>query len=372
MPGRARSSTSSRSRRRRLLGPSLARLPTEVRRDVAAARSVATEGGPRLFLAGGAVRDLLLGRPVSDVDLVVEGDASAFARRLAERLGGLVRAHDRFATATLDRNEGRRLDVAATRRERYARSGALPEVRPGVPIEEDLHRRDFSINALALELAPRRRLVDPLGGRDDLRRGLVRILHAHSFADDPTRILRAVRYASRLGFRLAPTTRGRLVTALEDGALDRISADRLRRELRLILEEPDRVRAVGMMRRLGIDAAIDPILSRQGASERFRCAGTNVGWLCYLRAWMGPATDLEVNGLASRLGLSRAERRALNPRSGGPVAPVRGADLIAAGIPPGPAIGRALAKTRDALGRGRLAPREALDFAVRAARSEGE
>lgn len=315
------------------------------------------------------MRDLLLGRPVRDVDLVVEGDASGFARRLAERLGGSVRTHARFATATINRNEGRHVDVAATRRERYARSGVLPDVVPGVPIEEDLGRRDFSINGLAIELAPQRRLVDPLGGRDDLRRGLVRILHAHSFLDDPTRILRAVRYAARLGFRLAPTTRDHLVSALEESALDRISADRLRRELRLILEEPDRVRAIGMMRRLGIAEAVDPLLSQQGVSQRFRRTGANADWLCYLRAWMGRATGLEMDRLASRLGLSRAERRALSSPSRGP-ASVRGADLIAAGIPPGPAIGRALAKTRDALDRGRLAPREALAFALRAARSE--
>ena len=305
-----------------------------------------------------------------DVDLVVEGDPSDFARRLAERVGGSVRAHTRFATATIDRDEGRRLDVAATRRERYARSGALPDVVTGVPIEEDLGRRDFSINALAIELLPRGRLVDPLGGRDDLRRGLVRTLHAQSFVDDPTRILRAVRYAARLGFRLAPATRDGLVAALDGGALDRISADRLRRELRLILEEPGRVRAIGMMRRLGVAPAIDPILSRPGVSERFRRAGADAGWLCYLRAWMGRSTGLEIDRLAERLGLSRAERRALSSPSRGLVLAVRGADLIAAGIPPGPAIGRALAKTRDALDRGRLAPGEAFAFALRAARHE--
>jgi tRNA nucleotidyltransferase (CCA-adding enzyme) len=324
-----------------------------------------------LFLVGGAVRDLLLGRPVRDVDLVVEGDAAAFARRLAERLGGSVRAHERFATATLERVRGRRLDVAATRRERYAGTGALPDVMPGVPIEEDLGRRDFSINALAIELGTKPRLVDLFGGRDDLRRGLVRILHAHSFIDDPTRILRAVRYAARLGLRLAPATRDRLVAALAEGALDRISADRLRRELRLILEEPERARAIGMMRRLGVAAAIDPTLSRPGVSERYRRAGTVSGWLCYLRAWMGGATDFEIDGLASRLGLSRAERRVLHPTTREPAGPLRGADLIAAGIPAGPAIGRALAKTREALDRGLLAPDDALDFALRAARREG-
>src|SRR5215471_8285090 len=159
----------AKSARRRLAAPSLSHLPAADRRDIGVARTVAREGGERLFLAGGVVRDLLLGREVRDVDLVVEGDALAFARRLAERLGAMLRTHERFATATLERRGGHRLDVAATRRERYVRSGALPDVMPGVPIEQDLGRRDFSINALALELARRPRLLDPFAGRDDLR-----------------------------------------------------------------------------------------------------------------------------------------------------------------------------------------------------------
>src|SRR5262249_48347946 len=180
----------------------------------------------------------------------------------------------RFATATLELEDGRRLDVAATRRERYGRSGALPDVTPGVPIEEDLARRDFSIGAMALTIVRRPRLLDPLGGRDDLRRGLVRILHARSFVDDPTRVFRAVPYAARLGFRLEPSTRRALVAAVAGGALDRISADRLRREIRLILEEPEHGRAIASLQRLGVAAAVHPILARPGASRRLRRAGT--------------------------------------------------------------------------------------------------
>ena len=308
------------------------------------------------------------------MDLVVEGDALAFSRRLAERLGAMLRTHERFATATLERRGGHRLDVAATRRERYVRSGALPDVMPGVPIEQDLGRRDFSINALALELARRPRLLDPFAGCDDLRGGLVRILHAESFLDDPTRILRAVRYAARLGFRLAPSTRARLVAALEAGALDRISPDRLRRELRLILEEPGRAEGVALLRRLGVDTAVHPALARPGAAARIRHAGAGApGWLCYLRAWMGDAADDQIDAVASRLGLSRAERRALlgPPRGTTAIGALRGADLIAAGVPPGPAIGRALARTRDAIDAGRLDAQDALAFALRAAR-EGD
>ena len=325
----------------------------------------------RSYLAGGVVRDLLLGRTVRDVDLVVEGDALGFARRLAVRLDAALRAHERFATATLSGRDRRRLDVAATRRERYLRSGALPEVTPGASIEQDLARRDFSINALALELSRRPRLIDPFGGREDLRRGLVRILHERSFLDDPTRILRAVRYAARLGFALARATRERLVEAVAQGALGRISPDRLRREIRLLLEEPERRRALALMRRLGVDAAVHPALARRGADARLVRIGPGADWLGALRAWLGESDGAEVAAVAERLGLSRAERAELAGRAGASEPPaVRGADLIAAGVPPGPAIGRALARTRDAVAKGRLARDEALAFALRTARGE--
>ena len=326
-----------------------------------------------MFLAGGAVRDLLLGRPVLDLDLALEGDGPAFAAALGRRLGAAVRFHARFGTATLE-VPGGRVDVAATRRERYAAAGALPSVETGASIDEDLARRDFTIHAMALEAGSRARLVDPLGGRDDLRRGLIRVLHPRSFLDDPTRILRAVRYCARLGFRLARPTRKLLAAAVADGALDRISADRLRRELRLILEEPERARAVALLRRLGIDAAIHPALARPGAAARLRGAGPGGDWLCYLSAWMEGAGNAGRDGVASKLGLSRADRRALGSARGVSTADpaLRGADLIAAGVPAGPAIGRALALTREALEAGRLRPTDALDFAVRAARGPVE
>ncbi|HTR02989.1 MAG TPA: hypothetical protein VMN82_07310 [Thermoanaerobaculia bacterium] len=334
------------------------------------ARAVARERGERAFLAGGAVRDLLLGRPVADLDLALEGDGAAFAKALGRRLGADVRVHERFGTATLELPGGERLDVATTRRERYAASGALPSVESGVSIEEDLGRRDFTIHAMALDLARRPTLIDPFGGRGDLRRRLVRTLHPQSFLDDPTRVFRAVRYAARLDFRLAPATRRALVAAVQGGALGRISADRRRRELRLILEEPERARAIALLRRLGVAAALHSTLSRAGAAARVRRESPSADWLCYLSAWMGTATEPEIDDLVSKLGLSRADSRALRTGVRGVPGdlPVGGADLIAAGVPPGPAIGRALALTRAAIAEERLSPEEALAFAVRAAR----
>ena len=374
------------------------------------------------------MRDLILGRPIRDVDLVVEGDAARLARRLAQRLRGEVRVHPRFGTATVLPAEGGALDVAATRRETYARPGALPDVRTGAPIEEDLARRDFTINAVALELRPRSALIDPYGGAEDLRRGRIRELHAKSFLDDPTRIFRAVRYANRLGFRIAPAARRRIREALAAGALDRISADRLRRELALLLEEPRPAGAVRLLDALGISRAIHPALDRRtGASrrlrraeERARPAPPRAGWLALLLAWLGPASSGEASGVASRLGLSgdpgrrltgwpgvvaglppgiarlspsEARRAAsrLGPdelvalaaflpgrdanalRAAAEPAPeaglsIRGRDLLAAGVPPGPAVGRALERTRAALEDGRIGPAEQLEFALRSAR----
>ena len=355
------------------------------------------------------------------MDLVVEGDGPGFARRLAARLGARVRVHERFGTAVLFLPDGRTLDVAAARRERYARNGALPELisSASVEIEEDLRRRDFSIHALALELGRRPRLLDPLGGREDLRCGIVRILHGRSFLDDPTRMLRAVRYAARLRFRLAPATRSRLTEALAEGVLDRISADRLRRELRRLLEEPGRERSIASLERLGLDVAIGvSSRRRRGGSARVgrvsRLAAREAGttWLCYLLAWMGESSVGEALGVSLRLGLSGAEARrvtswpatlarlretagtmpaarGLSPderiaaaavltsvsrrilRAGTPsVSPLRGADLVAAGVSPGPAIGLALARTQRAIDEGRIRPGAALAFAVRVAREE--
>src|SRR5215210_1449835 len=149
------------------------------------------------YLVGGAVRDLLLGHARADIDVAVEGELGELTRRL----GGEIRHHDRFATASV-RIDDLVVDLAATRRETYPRPGALPEVRPA-GLADDLARRDFTLNAMALPLAEPR-LIDPQGGLADLERGRLRVLHPGSFRDDPTRALRAARYAARYGFALDP------------------------------------------------------------------------------------------------------------------------------------------------------------------------
>lgn len=201
-----------------------------------------------LYLVGGFVRDLLLGCPAGDFDLVVEGDAIALARALAAQYGGKVTVHLHFGTAQwyppeLDRHP---LDLISTRSETYKHTAALPTVKPGL-LPDDLARRDFTINTLALRLDGKHwgELRDDLGGLKDLKGGLVRILHPGSFQDDPTRLFRAVRYEQRYGFQIAPETVALVPPA---GALiGLLSAERLRHELDLVLEEE---RAVAILSRL--------------------------------------------------------------------------------------------------------------------------
>jgi len=208
------------------------------------------------FLVGGPVRDLLLRRPVGDVDVLLTRGLEAVAGRSAQRLGANVVVRPRFLTATIER-PGLRIDLSRARRERYARAGALPEVEPA-SLEEDFARRDFSVHAMALPLDARSGsgLLDPLGGRADLERRRLRCLHERSFLDDPTRLLRAARYAARLGFRYEAGTARLLRSAVESAALDRVSGDRVRHEIERLIDEPDPAHAAAATRRGGLFAAI--------------------------------------------------------------------------------------------------------------------
>jgi tRNA nucleotidyltransferase (CCA-adding enzyme) len=191
-------------------------------------RIAAAAGGAPTYLVGGAVRDLLLGRERTDLDVVVEGDAAA----LAAKLGGESVADDRFATAkaVLD---GVEFDLATARAESYPHPGALPEVRPA-SVREDLARRDFSINAIAVPIGSEPELIDPHGGLADLEAGVLRVLHERSFVDDPTRALRAARYAARFDFAAEPETEAMARRA----DLSTVSEDRVESELMRLAREP--------------------------------------------------------------------------------------------------------------------------------------
>ena len=218
----------------------------------------ALDGVAGVHLVGGAVRDLLLGGGAPrDLDLVAEEDGVAVARQLASRLGAALDVvHDRFGTAMLD---GAGVNVATARAESYSRPGALPDVRPGT-LEDDMARRDFTVNAIAVGVSPDRRGVvhSAPGAFEDLRSGSLRVLHDASFVDDPTRLLRLARYAARLGFAVEPGTAGLARDAFASGAPETAGRARMGSELMLLLREPEPIRALAVLRELAGDAPLDP------------------------------------------------------------------------------------------------------------------
>ncbi|MEO7795422.1 MAG: hypothetical protein ABIV06_11680 [Thermoanaerobaculia bacterium] len=246
-------------------------LPEERLAVLREAAAVAVESACGLYWIGGGVRDLWLGRSELDLDLVVEGELAAFAARLAQRLGSGVRLHPQFQTAELEAPGGLRIDLALVRTESYPAPGALPVIAPGT-VASDLARRDFTVNCLAIPLAPDfgGSLIDRGGGMADLRAGLLRTLHPASFRDDPTRILRALEFEARLGFDLTPETHVEAELAIATGALERLSPTRLGDAFRRALGRPASVSGtLRRMRSMALLAAIDPALERAaGAADR--------------------------------------------------------------------------------------------------------
>jgi tRNA nucleotidyltransferase (CCA-adding enzyme) len=222
----------------------------------------AAKRGQRVYLVGGVVRDMLLDYPNFDLDLVVEGDAVKLAQQVTETRQAKLLAHHRFGTAKL-RYENFTLDLATARKETYARPGALPAVTPGT-LRDDLIRRDFSINAMAISLAANDygELIDPYQGRNDLEHRLVRVLHPKSFTDDATRILRGVCYEQRFGFELEPET-ARLLNR-DIPMLDTISGDRIRHELEHIFEEKRPELVIKRLGDLGVLDRLSPSLRGDG------------------------------------------------------------------------------------------------------------
>jgi tRNA nucleotidyltransferase (CCA-adding enzyme) len=219
------------------------RVPARIRPLLGAIGVLADGAGCLAFAVGGCVRDWCLGLPaIEDVDIAVEGDAIALAKRLAMARRGRLLSHEQFGTASvwLPRSSSLRVDFAICRRERYAHPGAYPRVE-AASLAEDLLRRDFAFNAMALSLQPERFgvLIDPQSGRGDLQARQIRVLHARSFQDDPSRILRGIRFAERFGFRWEPQTRRWLLEALTTPALGRLNAGRMAKEFGLMAQEPD-------------------------------------------------------------------------------------------------------------------------------------
>ena len=222
-------------------------------------REIGEISGKQAFLVGGSVRDLLLGRPTFDIDIVVEGDAIRVAEQLQNRWNGTLQVHPQFGTATVtpaDPNKPK-VDFVTARRETYQKPGTLPNVERG-SIVDDLQRRDFSINALAMRLDTTDfgSVIDQTGGLDDLKTGVIRVLHNKSFIDDPTRIFRAYRYAGRYNFCIAETDVLLIEKALP--LLAQLSGERIRNEIDRALLEDDASKIVHQLAESGVFESIFP------------------------------------------------------------------------------------------------------------------
>jgi len=191
----------------------------------------------KAYIVGGPVRDKLLGIAGGDLDFVVEGDGIKFAEALNNALKGRIKIYRAFGTATI-KLKGERVDVVTARKETYKYPGAYPDVKPGT-IKDDLFRRDFTINAMAMSMNKKSfgELVDFYGGKKDLKKGIIRVLHDKSFIDDPTRIFRAVRFSVRFGFKIELHTKKLIKGALLDGLLREVNTGRIRKEIELLLKE---------------------------------------------------------------------------------------------------------------------------------------
>ncbi|MDD5224454.1 MAG: hypothetical protein PHE84_10720 [bacterium] len=240
-------------------------LPPPLARAIPALGRAGEKLGLRVFLVGGFVRDLLLRRKNLDIDIAVEGREGAvrLAREFSRREKILVQGYPRFGTATLHLPGNHRIDLATTRKETYPAPAALPRVRPG-NIHEDLYRRDFTVNSLALclHLSEFGKMLDPYGGFPDLERRRLRVLHPRSFSDDPTRIFRALRFEQRLGFRLTPDNLLLIRKTLAENTIARLSGTRLLAEIRFSLSLPGTALTALLTRmdKLGVLAGIDPAL----------------------------------------------------------------------------------------------------------------
>jgi tRNA nucleotidyltransferase (CCA-adding enzyme) len=376
-----------------------------------------------VHLVGGALRDLMLGGAPVDLDFVVDGDLGA----VVDRIGAHTVIHDRFGTCTV-RLDRFHYDFARARRETYPRPGALPLVTPAT-LEDDLGRRDFTVNAMALAVGARDgatlRSVDR--ARQDLARKWLRVLHDASFIDDPTRLLRLARYAARLGFAVEPHTLELARIALADRALDTVSGTRLGSELRLCAREGDPAAAFEHLRGLGVDEALapgfglsDPALARRAlallppdgdratlvlAAASLRLAAVQLGALLDRLGFAAAQRDAIIAAATGAAGVGRALERAGRPSEiaaavgdrarpelvalAGAMGPadaarqwlerlrqvrleIDGSDLLGAGVPAGPAIGSGLRGALAAKLDGRVAGRGGeLAEAVRIATGTG-
>jgi tRNA nucleotidyltransferase (CCA-adding enzyme) len=388
----------------------------------------ALDGLPPAYLVGGAVRDLLRGRAPADLDIAVEGDGRSTARAVADRLGGELREYERFGTADVVLPD-QIFHLATTREEAYDAPGELPRVAQ-TSLSEDLRRRDFTVNTLAIGLTgdDLGHLYDPFGGLADLDAGLIRVLHDGSFLDDPTRLLRAVRYATRLDFELEQETERLAREAVAADALSTVSGKRIQADLMALLHEHEVGKAIDKLRELEIHSALHPELDPDpelvaSAALGAAAIGADRGvtalaalvesapeeldlWLADLHlladqrdaasraARVAPRIAMSLrerehspSELRDLLGREPLEALALALALRAPSEPIlrwvthlrgvgleiSGDDLLAAGVPEGPPVGRALEETLRRKLDGIVSGREAeLETALQLAREHAQ
>lgn len=300
----------------------LEKLPKNYKDILDKTASAARESGGKIYLVGGVVRDLLLGRPIFDLDLVVEGDAIALAKRISEKFSLDFKKHHSFGTATVYFGEDK-IDLATSRRETYAHNGALPKVEPA-SLNEDLFRRDFTINAMAVSLNKEDHgaLIDPYQGMADLKKGLLKILHDKSFLDDPTRILRAIRFSERFSFKLEGKTAKLMKQALDSGVVALVNPHRWRDEIILILNEKDPIKALKRLnsvvslffidKRIKLSPADFKLFKRVKEAidfydRRFFGHRKIDGWLVYFAVILNKLSAVEIAQVCHKFGFKKGE-----------------------------------------------------------------
>ncbi len=302
------------------------RLPEHVFNILKMAGELGQKLGYNVYAVGGFVRDILLSRPNLDIDIVVEGNGIKFAARFAKELGGRIRAHKKFQTAVVILPDGQKIDVATARLEYYEHPAALPTVELS-SIKLDLFRRDFTINALAIELNPENfgKLVDFFGGQKDIKEKKIRVIHSLSFIEDPTRILRALRFEQRYNFTLGVQTERLIKNALKLDMLNKLSGSRIFHELKLILEEEDPIPCLKRMESFDILYKIHPVLKLNNKKIRILeeikkvldwysllyTSPSPTRWVVFFLGLTYEANTVELSSVANRLNLSKTQTELL-------------------------------------------------------------
>jgi len=303
----------------------LEKLPPKLKRIIHLATQTSKETKMPAYLVGGFVRDLILQVINFDLDITVEVSGIIFAQKLAKKLKAKLIIHERFGTATLTLVDGLKVDIATTRKEYYPTSAALPTVSLG-SLKEDLIRRDFTINAMAVSITKNQeqKLIDPFGGKEDLKKGWIRVLHEKSFCDDPTRVLRAIRFQQRFNFKIEPKTLRLLKQAIKVGLLNKVHAHRMRDDFILMIKEKYPLKQIKQLSVLGgLSFISDKLRFGKVMQSLFKATEKEIAWfiknypgrrlldiwLIYLTVLLKPLNLTQIKVVVSKLGLRKGEAK---------------------------------------------------------------